>query len=44
MNRTVGMTLDCVDVEAAATFWKEALGYEEPGALEFPRVVRQGLL
>ncbi len=24
------MTLDCVDVRAAAAFWKEALGYDEP--------------
>ena len=27
------MTLDCVDVRAAAAFWKEALGYNEPVAL-----------
>lgn len=33
MNRTIGMTLDCVDVRAAAAFWKEALGYDEPVAL-----------
>lgn len=33
MDRTIGMTLDCVDVRAAATFWKEALGYDEPVAL-----------
>jgi catechol 2,3-dioxygenase-like lactoylglutathione lyase family enzyme len=33
MNRTVGITLDSVDVEAAAALWKEALGYEEPVAL-----------
>lgn len=30
MNQTVGMTLDCVDVRVAATFWKAALGYDEP--------------
>lgn len=30
MNQTVGVTLDCVDVEAAAIFWKAALGYDEP--------------
>lgn len=27
------MTLDCVDVKAAAAFWKDALGYDEPVAL-----------
>ena len=30
MSSTVGVTLDCVDVKAAATFWKAALGYDEP--------------
>lgn len=31
MNRiTVGVTLDCVDIEVAAAFWKDALGYLEP--------------
>lgn len=30
MTATIGMTLDCVDLEAAAAFWKEALGYDEP--------------
>ena len=33
MNHTIGMTIDCVDLEAAAAFWKEALGYDEPVAL-----------
>lgn len=33
MNHTIGMTIDCVDVKAAAAFWKEALGYDEPVAL-----------
>jgi catechol 2,3-dioxygenase-like lactoylglutathione lyase family enzyme len=30
MKRIVGVTLDCVDVRAAAMFWKAALGYDEP--------------
>ena len=30
MTTTIGMTLDCVDLAAAAAFWKEALGYDEP--------------
>lgn len=29
-SNTIGVTLDCVDVKTAATFWKEALGYHEP--------------
>lgn len=33
MDRTIGVTLDCVDVSAAASFWREALDYEEPVAL-----------
>lgn len=33
MDPTIGMTLDCVDVRAASTFWKDALGYDEPVAL-----------
>lgn len=33
MERTVGVTLDCVDVAVAATFWKAALGYDEPAPL-----------
>lgn len=30
MTATIGMTLDCADLKAAAAFWKEALGYDEP--------------
>lgn len=30
VNRTVGVTLDCVDVKTAALFWKAALEYDEP--------------
>lgn len=30
MAPTIGMTMDCVNIEAAAAFWKEALGYDEP--------------
>lgn len=26
----MGVTIDCVDVKAAAHFWKAALGYDEP--------------
>lgn len=33
MTTTIGMTLDCVDLAAAASFWKEALGYDEPTPL-----------
>ncbi|RLP76459.1 VOC family protein [Mycetocola tolaasinivorans] len=28
--KTIGVTLDCVDVKTAAAFWKDALGYDEP--------------
>ena len=30
MTTTIGMTLDCVDLKAAADFWSEALGYDQP--------------
>ena len=33
MDRTIGVTLDCTDVRVAATFWKQALGYDEPAPL-----------
>lgn len=33
MRTTIGVTIDCVDMRAAAAFWREALGYDEPVAL-----------
>lgn len=33
MATTIGMTMDCVNMEAAAAFWREALGYDEPVVL-----------
>lgn len=33
MNRTIGVTIDCVDIAVAAAFWKQALGYDEPSPL-----------
>lgn len=46
MDATIGMTLDCVDVQAVAAFWKEALGYDEPveftGDAQFHALVSPG--
>jgi catechol 2,3-dioxygenase-like lactoylglutathione lyase family enzyme len=43
---TIGMTLDCVDIAAAARFWSVALGFEEPlpldGAAQFHALVSPG--
>ncbi len=30
MNPTIGVTIDCVDIAVAASFWKQALAYDEP--------------
>ncbi len=31
---TIGITLDCQDVALVAAFWREAIGYEEPTAVD----------
>lgn len=30
MDTTIGITLDCVDVAVVASFWREALHFDEP--------------